>query len=84
MYSPKPPPFNPTPEDLARYLSDELQSIAQSQYDTTDFVALNVLHAEPRKPRAGVVACADGTNWNPTATGFGFYGYNGSAWVKLG
>ena len=84
MYQPKPPPINPTPADLARYLADELQSVAQSQNDTVNFVQLNVLNVAPKKPRKGTVACADGVNWNPTGTGAGFYGYSAGAWVKLG
>jgi hypothetical protein len=84
MYQPKPPPINPSPQATAAYVADELQAVAQSQSDKVDFISLNVLHVAPSKPRAGVIACADGTDWNPTATGFGFYGYNGSAWVKLG
>ncbi len=32
--------------------------------------------------RKGMIAYADGTNWNPGA-GEGVYYYNGAAWVKL-
>lgn len=41
------------------------------------------LNVAPAKPRAGDIALADGTNWNP-GSGAGFYGYYGGAWVKLG
>lgn len=46
-------------------------------------VQLPELSVAPTKPRTGMVALADGTNWNPGA-GAGFYGYYGGAWVKLG
>ncbi len=85
MYEPKPlPPVHANAQALADHVAEECRSIAQAQNDKLDFISLNVLHAAPSKPRAGLVACADGTNWNPTGTGFGFYGYTGSAWVKLG
>lgn len=32
--------------------------------------------------REGLLAFADGTNWNPNSEGKGYYYYNGSAWVK--
>jgi hypothetical protein len=44
---------------------------------------LQELHAEPLKPRTGMIVLADGTDWNPGG-GQGFYGYYAGAWNKLG
>ena len=82
MYLPKPPPFNPDAETLSRYVDDELQSVARSQGDAVDFVQFNVLHAAPRRPREGLVACADGADWAP-GVGAGLYIYISGAWTKL-
>ena len=84
MYQPKFPPFSPDVAQLTAYVSDELQSVAQSQGDTVDFVQFNVLPAAPSKPREGMCVCADGTDWQPLGAGGGFFGYFGGAWVKLG
>lgn len=81
MYSPKPAPFDP--KALPQYVADELQSVAQAQRDPVDFIQLNVLYAAPKKPRNGIVVCADGVSWQPLGAGGGFFGYFGGAWVKL-
>ena len=78
MYQPK-----PAPADTDAYTVAELQSIAQAQSDPVDFVQLNVLHKAPKKPREGMVVCADGSDWQPLAAGGGFFGYFGGAWKKL-
>jgi hypothetical protein len=83
MYTPKYPPINPDVRSLADYAVNELQSVAQAQADPRDFFQLNVLNVAPKKPRAGMVVEADGTNWNP-GSGAGCYIYRASAWVKLG
>lgn len=83
MYQPRPLPANPSLASLAQHVSDELQQIARGGGDTVDFVQLNVLHASPKKPRDGMVVCADGTNWQPLGAGGGFFGRFGGAWVKL-
>jgi hypothetical protein len=82
-YQPKPPPFNPSLSDLARYVADELQNMAQAQYDTLDSIQLNVLNREPLRPRDGTLAEADGVNWNP-GSGAGCYIRRAGVWVKLG
>ena len=46
-------------------------------------VTLNIQNVEPIRPQEGMVANADGTNWNPGGTGAGLYQYLGGAWVKL-
>lgn len=80
MYQPKPPPFDA--KQLPAYVADEFQAVAQAASDPVDGVQFNVLNVAPAKPRAGLVACADGVNWNPGA-GAGLYLYLGGAWAKL-
>jgi len=70
-------------EDLPRFISNELIKI-QSAIITLSDGHLDETHVEPVKPRDGDIRLADGTNWNPTAGGQGFYGYYNSAWHKLG
>jgi hypothetical protein len=48
---------------------------------TTQLV-LTVLSAAPAAPENGMIAYADGTNWNPGG-GAGVYAYVSGAWTKL-
>ena len=41
------------------------------------------LHEAPAKPFVGLVAYADGTNWNP-GSGEGLYVYKSGGWALLG
>lgn len=38
------------------------------------------LHAEPDRPREGVIVYADGSDWDP-GSGAGLYQYRSAAWV---
>lgn len=70
-------------ESLRRDLNAELDRIASVlQSMVTPFVQLSETNVAPSKPREGMVAFADGTNWNP-GSGRGVYVYSSSAWVKL-
>ncbi len=75
---------NETVEDLAKWLTDELNKVAatMASLDATiiRFVQLN---EEPARLSEGMVVNADGTNWNP-GSGVGLYIYRSAAWVKLG
>jgi hypothetical protein len=82
MYQPAPLPINPDVQSLAQYVSDSLQSVAQAGGDKVDSHTFNALAVAPKKPRAGMVAYADGTNWNP-GNGAGLYLYT-TAWKKVG
>jgi hypothetical protein len=73
---------DPDVQRLAQYLIGELRTIGNT-LETVDSVELVKLHVEPSKPRVGLLVYADGSDWNP-GSGVGFYGYSGSAWVKLG
>ncbi len=48
----------------------------------TDTVLLKEWNAEPDKLYNGLVAYADGTNWNP-GSGRGVYAFESGTWVKL-
>lgn len=70
------------PEDLQRFLQEELTKIAA----VVQAVALGQLdktHVAPPKPREGMIRLADGTQWNP-GSGQGVYCYYNSAWRFLG
>lgn len=83
MYQPKFPPFNADLKGLVDYVHSELQAVSQSQYEAPDFILLKVLHREPLRPRDGMLAEADGVNWDP-GSGAGTYMRRSGAWVKLG
>lgn len=70
------------PKDETQLLR-EFQAIQQAAQRAEPFIELEVSHAAPTKLRNGMVALADGTDWDP-GSGAGFYGYYGGAWVKLG
>jgi hypothetical protein len=72
-----------SPADVPGYLDRELQSIARAFQLQVPFLQLQTLNVAPTKPREGMVALADGVNWNPGA-GAGFYGYRSAAWHLLG
>ena len=79
-YRPLPPPADP--KDVGRWAMNELLTIARHLADGRDFDLLNTIHAQPSKPREGMVVHADGTNWDP-GSGAGRYERVGGAWVKL-
>ena len=71
--------FPPAPEKYdARYMSEVL---AQIENALNSLLTVEVLHAAPAKPRSGMVAIADGTDWAP-GSGTGTYVYYGS-WRRM-
>lgn len=81
-YSPKMPPTDPA--QLTSFINDELHEIARSKTEPDPFITLDTLYAAPSKLREGMIALADGSNWNPTGAGAGVYCYYGASWKKLG
>lgn len=81
MYVPTAVPSDP--KAIPNYLALELQALSQALNASQPFSLLQQLNVAPKKPRAGMVALADGVNWNPGA-GAGYYGYRGGAWHLLG
>lgn len=81
MYIAGNPPQDPAL--LPGFLLSELRKLQELLNGPQQFSLLDTLNVAPTKPREGMVALADGTNWNPTGAGAGFYGYRGGAWRKL-
>ncbi len=72
-------------EELWAWAAQEFENIFYAfQVLETKGITLEVLYAEPTKPTDGQIVIADGTTWNPGATGRGVYEYRtGTGWVKL-
>jgi hypothetical protein len=77
-YIPTFPGENITPS----WLYDELQRIGV-EMQRPDVLTFTVLHVEPARPFEGMLACADGVDWNPAAAGAGLHQYIGGGWDKL-
>lgn len=79
--------YNPgiPPQDQSRlgeYVYDELLQISNILRMVEEGRILPVLHVVPGRPREGMLAVADGTDWNPGG-GKGLYEYRNGAWAKL-
>ena len=81
--------FNPNPapvsqEQLPDYLFNELNRFGDIVFNLDTF-RLQQTNVAPEKVRDGDIRYADGSDWNPGATGEGIYFYNETtaAWVKL-
>ena len=72
-YTPRNPPRDPS--QLSDFLAIELQKIAQEWTQSSQFVMLDTLYIEPKKPREGMIVKADGTTWDPGS---------GAVWRYLG
>lgn len=72
-----------TVAELAAYVGEEFRRLQQSLATEQDYAYLRTLHAEPARPREGMLAVADGTKWNPGA-GAGLYIHRSGSWVRLG
>jgi len=70
-----------TPE-LVEYLQRELSRVSAALQLVEQGQFLPVLSTEPSKLREGMLAIADGVNWNP-GSGKGLYEYRSGAWAKL-
>ncbi len=80
----EPPSTTPVnARDFQAWVLDELRHIADAMSELeTDLILLKEWNAEPDKLYNGLVAYADGTNWNP-GSGRGVYAYENGVWVKL-
>lgn len=66
---------------LRRFIADELRRIAGA-FSEQDVIQLSPRGVAPAKPRAGMLACADGVLWDP-GSGAGVYEFRGGTWQKL-
>lgn len=71
-----------TLEGLVDFLMNELTALEREQF-VLDGRTLPLLYAEPTRLREGLLAFADGTQWNP-GSGKGVYVYYNSTWNRLG
>lgn len=72
------------PREFAVWILDELRHISDTVSELeTDTLTLKEWNAEPDKLYNGLVAYADGTNWNP-GSGRGVYAYENGSWQLLG
>jgi hypothetical protein len=68
----------------SRDLLLELERLRQwTQQPTVPLLTLPALHAEPLRPVEGLLAHADGADWDPGAGG-GLYMYRSGSWVLIG
>lgn len=79
-YAPEAPGGEPTA--LSEYIRRELLRISAEFAMIEEGRYLPILAAAPKKPREGMLAIADGTNWNP-GSGKGLYEYKSGSWSKL-
>lgn len=79
-YTPKPVPAT-MQRDAASYLGQELNRLRDvlNEFEVLQFAELN---AEPARLADGMLAYADGSNWNP-GQGAGLYFRDGAAWESL-
>lgn len=79
-YSPKPAPSS-VPDNIRDYIEQELVAISRELQETVA-VDLRPVHAEPTRPRDGMIIYADGTDFDP-GSGEGVYARENGSWVKL-
>lgn len=80
QYSPKPILGNDS-ETRINAIVAELQEIGRA-FTIFSLVPFAVLNAAPPKLRVGMVAYADGTNWDP-GSGEGLYVYKSGGWTFI-
>jgi len=81
VYEPLMPPADGM--DVAQWALREFARLAEILNGGMDRIVLVPQAAAPPKPRAGMVANANGTNWNPGG-GAGLYQFTaGGTWAKL-
>lgn len=85
-------PSNYTPEIVPSDLNDpvKLQAFLDREHrniskalDFSNEIRLDPLYVTVPKPEEGIIVYADGTSFNPTGEGEGYYGYKNGAYTKL-
>lgn len=80
-YYPEPVPYTDDLPYIREWLGREFSNILVA-FEGVEMIQLVEDHIAPTDPRQGMIKFADGVNWNPGG-GQGFYGYDGTGWVKL-
>jgi len=69
--------------DLSTTINN-LPSVSTSSITVSNLLTLGIITAEPGSPQNGMIAIADGTNWNPTSSGVQtMVVYLGGAWKQI-
>lgn len=71
-----------TVAELAAYVGEEFRRLQEGLATPQDYAFLRTLHVAPARPREGMLAIADGTNWNP-GSGAGLYIFRSGAWALV-
>lgn len=79
-YSPMAPPHDL--DYLGEYIYNELVQISSRLKIIAEGRFLQIYHVPPERPREGMLAIADGVDWNPGGQK-GLYEYRDGAWRKL-
>lgn len=66
-------------EALRKYVEDEFNRLSEYLNTPQDFIVFKMTAQVPTRPVEGMIAYADGTNWNP-GSGKGLYKYQSGAW----
>lgn len=86
LYTPAPPTVQLTSPDginLSNWMMRELTNISNALLNIPR-LQMTPVSAAPTTPREGLLAFADGTNWNPDNLGRGLVVYNGVNWESVG
>lgn len=72
-------------EDVPDFLEVEVEELKRA-INVKEFLKLEETNVDPFRPQDGEIRLADGTNWDPIASGRGIYWYDGdaAAWKLLG
>jgi hypothetical protein len=83
-YRPSTMPAFGSLDEVRDWVENELWQIAKQGGESGEATGawLQPVHAEPEKPRDGMVAYADGDDWDPHS-GVGLYARIEGIWVKL-
>lgn len=77
-----PPVADPDLAQIENWSKQELDTIARL-FSAQPGTLFGVNNAPPARPRTGMEAYADGSNWNP-GYGEGLYLYKGGVWIPVG
>jgi hypothetical protein len=80
-YVPKPLLGTKDVNGVQSWAEREFSEISRN-FNEADAVDLRQTHKSPKKPRVGMVAYADGTDWDP-GSGEGLYVYKSGGWTFI-
>ena len=79
-----PTPISDDPHVATQQIYEEFVKVAEAlRHLAVESIWIPLLHVEPDKKEEGLIAGADGTDWNP-GSGAGIYQWRSGAWVFIG